>query len=115
MDVYRSELRPSAEIEDKDFSSVGACWSWHPSGAGVCNHDNAYDQHGRDAEEVMFEASVALHDIDWVQTMAKNLVLRNEKEINIRDSSTVELISMNVDKAYSPLSRNVVVCNHDDF
>jgi hypothetical protein len=78
MEVYRAELRPQAQIESLDFGSFGACWSWDMDGAKVLHHDNGWDDHGKDAKEIIIVGEVALTDVDWVQTMAKNLILRNE-------------------------------------
>lgn len=119
IEVYREELRPRDQIEDHNYGTLGACWSWDYSGARTCHHDNAYDEYGRDnVEEVMFTATVALSDVDWVQTMAKNLVLKNEREINIRDGATVhvEEVSMPKDPGHMPSGEfEIDISNMSDF
>ena len=99
LEIYRKELRPQDQIDDLSFGSLGHCWSWDSDGAQVCHHDNAYDQYGRNnVHEVMFVAEVSMADIDWVQTMAKNLVLRNEREISVRDGAKVHVGEIFLDK-----------------
>ncbi len=92
IEIYRAELRPREQIASGDYDTLGSCWSWDSNGAAVCHHDNAYDQHGKDVLEVIFVAKASLSSIDWVQTLAKNLVLRNEREISLRDNSNVKVI-----------------------
>jgi hypothetical protein len=87
IEVYREELRPSQQVAERSYGSLGACWTWDLNCAATCHHDNAYDSHGRDVEAIIFVATVPLKDVDWVQTMAKNLVLKNEREINIKDGT----------------------------
>lgn len=89
--VYREELRPAEQIAEMNYGSIGACWSYDISGARTCNHDNAYDEHGRDVVAVLFYGFVSVTDVDWVQTMAKNLVLIGEREINILDGASIEI------------------------
>lgn len=88
--ICRSELRPQEEIETASFGSLGQFWSWADEGARVCHHDNAYDQFGReDLREIVFVAECPLDAINWVATIAKNLVLKNEREITVKSGSTV--------------------------
>lgn len=88
--VWRAELRPITEIEDDSYPTIGCFWTWNANSAAICWHDNAAEEHG-DAEcaEVTFEATVNFRDVNWVATVAKNLVLRNEREIMVNDGTKI--------------------------
>lgn len=84
LDVWRAELRPQAEVQAFNFSSVGAFWSFEVHAAQVAHHDNAYDSFGRSGlVEIMFEAEVDPRNIDWPRSVAQNLVLPGERELRI--------------------------------
>lgn len=87
--VYRKELRPASQVDECNFGSVGQFWSWTEAGAQVCHHENGYGEHGDDIETVMFEGTVDANDINWVATVAKNFILRNEREITVQADKTV--------------------------
>jgi hypothetical protein len=87
IEIYRHELRPQDQIDDRDFGSIGACWTWDADRAQTVNHNNAYDEHGRDVVPVTFITEVDFTHIDWVQTMAKNLILKNEREITVKNGT----------------------------
>lgn len=91
IEVYRAELRPEHQIADHDYGSLGSFWTWDIDSAGTLNHDNAYDEHGRDVREIIFVAEVKLHDIDWIQTIAKNMVLKREREITVKNGSVIHV------------------------
>jgi hypothetical protein len=114
IEIYRAELRPADQIINGAYGSLGSCWSWDANGAGVCNHDNAYDSHGQDLEEVVFTASSPLDQIDWVQTLAKNLILKNEREISLKDNSVVRVETV-YSKTHSPQSFTIGVDSSGDF
>jgi hypothetical protein len=119
IEVYREELRPSEQIANHNYGTLGACWSWDANGAGTCHHENAYDEHGREnVEAIVFIGEVSLSDVEWVQTIAKNLVLKNEREINIRDGARVRLEGQYKAGArgYEPLADQVYqISNINDF
>lgn len=96
MTVVRAELRPAAEVPD-GVTGVGAHWSWSENGARVYHHDNAYDEYGRDDNnlvEVVIVAQVPFNGIDWPFTIATNLILPGEQEITIKSGATVKLIDL---------------------
>jgi hypothetical protein len=116
LEIYRKELRPQDQIDDLSFGTLGHCWSWDSDGAQVCHHDNAYDQYGRDnLTEVMFVADVTITDVDWVQTLAKNLVLRNEREISVEDGKSVRVKEMFFEKGYKTASFTIPIDRSGDF
>ena len=91
MTVYRAELRQKNEA----VTSAGCHWTWDPEQARVYHHDNAYDSaqtnglDREDFEEIVIEADVAFKDVDWVFTIAANLILPGEREITIRSGAIV--------------------------
>lgn len=100
----RAELRPQEELDASPLNSVGGYWSWGGEG-GVCNHDSASDWHGVDhAElaEIVLCANIGLGQIDWVQTLAKNLVLKNEAEITVKDGEEIQITDVMSCKPHQP-------------
>lgn len=101
--IQRAELRPEDHIPE-GFSSVGCHWSWESGTAQVYHHDNAYDDHGEDVEEVMIDAIVQASDIDWAYTFATNLIHPAEREITIYPGKNIKLDALWVDDMEHPVN-----------
>lgn len=96
MMVGRAELRNKDDLPDC-LSDVGCHWCWSGD-ERVYHHENAYDEYGQDdLVEVGLVAKVNIRDIDWVFTIATNLILPGEGEITIKSGATVKLVDVFVD------------------
>ena len=100
MTVWRAEMRDSATLDG--LASVGSHWCWHSDSPAVYHHDNAYDDMARQGKqrsalvEFVMAAEVALRDIDWVFTVATNLILPGEREITIRSGTRIKITTIYV-------------------
>lgn len=115
--VYRKELRPKEQVESHQYGSVGQFWSWTERGAGVCHHDNGYDEHqSRDLVEIMLEGTVDINDVNWTATIAKNFILKGEREVTVKPNASikVEYISSREDAANVNLILPVRSNGHED-
>jgi hypothetical protein len=91
MGIARAELRPLDHIPN-GLTSVGCHWSWHLGSAKVYHHQTGEEEHeGEELVDITIEAEVSLHDIDWVFTLATNLILPGEREITVRQGATVKI------------------------
>ena len=95
MTLLRAELRPRDSVPD-GITGVGAHWSWSEDGARVYHHDNA-DEHGKALVTITLVATVPIRSIDWVYTIATNLIHPAECEITIRNGASIALDEIYVD------------------
>lgn len=96
MHVARAELRPRRQIP-AGITSVGCHWAWDANLAKVYHDDNAYEDAERegysrdDLVEITLIATVKFRDVDWIYTLATNLIHPGEREITIRPGVDVHL------------------------
>ena len=89
--ICRAELRPKSAL--RGVTSVGCHWTWHDDSAKVYHHENAYDSHNKNAKliEMIFTGVVPFAAIDWVYTIATNLIHPAEREITIKPNSEIKM------------------------
>lgn len=92
MTIFREEHRPKDTIRNP--GTLGVYWSWNASAAhGVYGVEHGSAVHGAATKLVVafYEADVLPSAVDWVATVAANLAIPDEKEINLREGATVSL------------------------
>lgn len=115
VDIWRSELRPQSEVDEKSFGSLGIYWSWNVHSARVLHHENAYDSFGRDnLVEIMFEGEAKLADVDWPTSIAQNLILPGESEITVKDGKKVHISMMYIGRDDYPADMMVYISGSND-
>jgi hypothetical protein len=76
--------------KEKDEVHLGEFWAWGKDGA------DTYYGNGR-KHKVLFLAKVKGVDINWKETFVANFRRPEEKEINLYDSTPLELVSITID------------------
>lgn len=111
--IYRVITLPGNKEDIKDtrsgfeFEGVGIYWSYHKSAAEA--HWGDHNQ----TNTILMTAKVEPNDIDWEKTLTASVYrLNDEKEINLYESISLEMVSVEIDNR---LYNNLLDKDHDYY